>query len=157
MPNKNNISYNKCSNTSLAYPFIYQVDGIDDSFDFSIENIDRNVDQRINVRDRVATFELNSVKQVAKIRQDAKAPDFLVTPKYNFRNINVECKMWFYAQVANPTLLSLSQDYFPPVLGFFINCESVTKNKDAVGHEFNLKNFSPWNVIGECEGKRNDN
>ena len=93
------------------------------------------------VRTRVAEFELNRAKQTASICKDALIKDFKVVTKDQDRNINIECSSGFYAQVAKPTLCSLSQDHIPPILGISVFCEDVTRSLDSLGHEFNRTMF----------------
>ena len=94
-----------------------------------------------SVRTRVAAFELNQAKQTADICKDALIQDFKLIHKDQDKNINIECSSGFYAQVAKPTLCSLSQDFIPPILGFSIFCSNITKNIDARGHEYSLTMF----------------
>ena len=93
------------------------------------------------VRTRVAEFELNQAKQTAGICKDALIKDFKVVTKDQDRSINIECSSGFYAQVAKPTLCSLSQDHIPPILGITVFCEDVTRSLDSLGHEFNRTMF----------------
>jgi hypothetical protein len=64
-----------------------------------------------------------------------------VVEKDQNKNINLECSSGFYAQVAKPTLFSLSQDHIPPVLGISILCDNIIKNLDGLGHEYNRAIF----------------
>ena len=94
-----------------------------------------------DVLTRIATFELNKEKQTASIYRDAHVEDFKIISKDHDRSISIECSSGFYAQVAKPTLFSLSQDSIPPVLGITIFCENVTTNLDKNGFEFNRTMF----------------
>ena len=118
---------------------IPQYDG-NDSLDNN-EVIDVTTNTSLDVRTKIAQFELNKTKQTAGIYRDAFIQDFKVVQKDQDRNINVECSSGFYAQVAKPTICSLSQDYIPPILGFSITCTDITKNIDGSGNEFNLTMF----------------
>ena len=95
----------------------------------------------LGVRTRVANFELNQEKQTAEICRDALVQDFKITSKDQDKNINIECNSGFYAQVAKPTLCSLSQDHIPPVLNTSVFCENLTQNTDKHGYEFNRTIF----------------
>ena len=140
--NKDNHDYfidnpNIESNRDYLIP---QCDGND-----SIEEIDdaaiANVESITNIQTKVANFELNRAKQTAGIYRDAQNQDFKLFHKDQDKNINIECNSGFYAQVAKPTICSLSQDYIPPVLGHTIICDNITKNLDALGSEYNLTLF----------------
>ena len=99
---------------------LQQVDGnLDDSdssvsssFDFSPQN---NVLIQNSVKTRIATFELNRAKQTADIIGDAKLDDLTITCNDSDKNVNLDCNPGFYAQVAKPTLCSLSKDRIAPI------------------------------------------
>ena len=119
---------------------IAQYDGIDDSVvdgALSLPSSSSNVD----VLTRVANFELNEKRQTSGIYRDAHLEDFKIISKDHNKSISIECNSGFYAQVAKPTLCSLSQDNIPPVLGITIFCENVTTNLDKKGYEFNRTMF----------------
>ena len=89
-------------NTSLSP--ILQVDG-----NASLDSVNSQRScEAISLRTRVANFELNQVKQIAGICQDAKALDYSVTYNDSNKKVNIDCTSGFYAQVAKPTLCSLA-------------------------------------------------
>ena len=90
---------------------------------------------------RVASFELNHARQTDRIIRDSHLPDFTITQKDKYKNINIECNSGFYSEVAKPTICSLAQDFIPPIHGFTVQCESVTKNMDKADNQFNLTLF----------------
>ena len=122
-------------------PPIPQYDGndsIDDATDALIVGIGPN---NANIHTKTSQFELNQRKQTAGIYRDAQIEDFKVIHKDYSKNVNIECNSGFYAQVARPTLSTLAHDPIPPVLGYSIVCDNITKNMDAAGLEFNLTVF----------------
>ena len=125
--------------TEPVEAIIAQFDG-NDSLDSTEDTAIANASAR-NVRTRVAEFELNQAKQTAGICKDAQIQDFKLVHKDQDKNINIECSSGFYAQVAKPTLCSLSQDFIPPILGFSIFCANITKNTDARSYEYSLTMF----------------
>ena len=118
---------------------IPQFDGNDSLDNNEVIEVTSNISR--DIRTRVAQFELNQAKQTAGIYRDALIQDFKVVHKDQDKNINIECSSGFYAQVAKPTICSLSQDYIPPILGFSIICTDITKNIDGSGHEYNITMF----------------
>ena len=126
---------------ALDVPPIPQYDGNDSVDEATNDLIVGFGTNNTNIRTRTAQFELNQRKQTAGIYRDAQIEDFKVTYNDHGKNVNIECNSGFYAQVAKPTLSSLANDPIPPVLGFSIVCDNITKNIDALGHEFNLTVF----------------
>ena len=138
--NKDVDSYLDCYSDTLDTLDIAQYDGNDSLAEDNPLTIPSNF-STLGVRTRVANFELNQAKQTASICQDALVQDFKITSKDQDGNINIECSSGFYAQIAKPTLCSLSQDHIPPVLNTSVFCENLTKNIDKHGYEFNRTIF----------------
>ena len=123
-------------------PELFKIPQYDGNDTLGIENAGTVSSNPSNtVRTRVAEFELNKAKQTASICKDALIKDFKVVTKDQERNINIECSSGFYAQVAKPTLCSLSQDHIPPILGISVFCEDVARNLDNLGHEYSRTMF----------------
>ena len=121
-------------------------------FDGPVANLNDSIDVLdINVRTRIANFELNNEKQADKILKDSNNPDFTISCNDNNRNININCNSGFYLQVAKPTLLQLATGSIDSIDGIDIECQNVTKNKDLASHEYNLTLFF---IIIEGTGKR---
>ena len=136
--NKSDETYSVATvlNDPSHFGIISQLDGVDD-----IQNILTSGLNTLNVKNRIADFELNKPKQMNAIRKDAFAKDIHIIRKDEDKSININCSSGFYDQVAKPTLCGLVEGHIPTVLGVPILCDSITRNFDSVGREYNRTLF----------------